>query len=269
MIDATPHKPNYGGLSPLVGGICRYGFWAVVCVGLFIGCATTQKNQEEAQFHLRIGTTFLSQGNFPRALSELLTAEQLDPDNLYVENNLGLVYFFNQHYDLSIRHFDHAIKIKPSYNEARNNRGRVLIEAGRVDEAIADLKTVLADLTYPDPAKAWVNLGMAYFRKGDFASARDKFTQAIQIDRNNCLAMSYYGRSLFELGKFTDAVQALDNAVVVCKPVKFDEPHYFSGLSYYKLGKTTSAIARMEEVVQLFPNGLYAKKAESMLKLMK
>ena len=60
-----------------------------------------------------------------------------------------------------------------------------------------------------------------------------------------------------------------DNAVVICKPVKFDEPHYFSGLTYYKLGKTTSAIARMEEVVQLYPQGHYAKRAESMLKLMK
>jgi len=269
MIDAASQKAKHGARPPLKSRLFRRGFWVLFCFGALSACVTTQKNREEAEFHLRIGTDYLSKGNLPRALSALLTAKELDPNNPLIENNLGLVYFFHEHYDKSLEHLDRALKIKPSFNEARNNRGRVLIELGRYDEAIADLKAVLADLTYPDPVKGWVNLGLAYFQKGDFSTARDKFAQAIQIDRNNCLAMSYYGRSLFELGKFTDSAQALDNAVVVCKPVKFDEPHYFSGLSYYKLGKTTSAIARMEEVMQLFPNGQYSKKAASMLKLMK
>lgn len=241
---------------------------AVLAISLG-ACATPKKAREEAEFHLRIGTSHLIEGAYPQALSELLIAEKLDADNPLVQNNIGLVYFFQQHYGESLQHFDRALKIKPNFMEARNNHARTLIELERYDQAINELKIVIRDLTYPDPAKAWVNMGVAYFRKKDFASARDRFSKAVQIDRNNCLAVNYFGRALYELGKLGDAAQALDNAVVVCKPVKFDEPHYFSGLTYYKLGKTTSAIARMEEVVQLFPHGQYAKKAESMLKLMR
>jgi len=242
---------------------------AIVLMMGLTGCVTPKKAREEAEFHLRIGTSHLIEGNYPPALSELLLAEKMDPENPLVKNNIGLVYFFQEHYSLSLQHFERALKIRPNFMEARNNRARTLIELERYDQAISELKTVISDLTYPDPAKAWVNMGVAFFRKKDFSSARDRFSKAIQIDRNNCLAVNYFGRALYELGSLGDAARALDNAVVVCKQVKFDEPHYFSGLTYYKLGKTISAIARMEEVMQLFPHGAYAKKAESMLKLMR
>jgi tetratricopeptide (TPR) repeat protein len=148
----------------------------------------------------------------------------------------------------------------------------VLIELGRYDEAIAQLKKVLEDLTYPEPAKAVVNLGLAYFRKGDYAEAKATFAKAIQTDRDNCLAQTFYGRSLFEMSKFEPAAQSLDNATIVCHAgngTGFDEAQYYSGLAYYKLGKTSSAISRMEDVVKTHPDGRYAKKAEDLLKLMK
>jgi type IV pilus assembly protein PilF len=236
---------------------------------LLTSCASSEKARDEAELRLRIGTSYLQSGNYPYALRELQTAEKLDPKNEMIQNNLGLVYFFRDRYELSASHLKRAIDMKPEFAEARNNYARVLIELTRYDQAIAELKRVVEDLTYPDPAKAWVNMGLAYFRKGDFATARSRFAQAIQLNRDNCLAQNLYGRTLLELGKLQDATQALDNAIVICRRLKYDEPNYFSGLAYYKLGKASSAIARMEEVVKLYPDGAYAKKAESMLKLMK
>jgi len=232
-------------------------------------CTSTDKSREQAGFRLRIGTTYLSQGNYPEALRELLLAEQLDSKNEVIQNNLGLVYFFREHYEASLVHLKRALELKPTYSEARNNYGRVLIEVGDFNKAIQELKMVLTDLTYTEPAKAWVNLGIAYYRMNEFKNARDHFARGIQIDRNLCIAQDMYGRSLLELGDLTEAAEALDNAVVICKILKFDEPHYYSGLTYFKLGKTSFAVARMEEVIKLNPQGTYAKKAESMLKLMK
>lgn len=235
-----------------------------------LSCATTsEKDRELAKYRLRIGTAYLEAGDYPDALRELLLAEKLDPKNEMVQNNLGLAYFFRERYDLAAQHLHRAIELNPSFTEARNNYARVLIEQARHDEALKELKVVLDDLTYPDPAKAWVNVGLAHFNKGDFARAKEAFATAIQINRNHCLGQTFYGRSLLELGDLETAAQALDNAVVICRPSKFDEPHYYSGLAYYKLGKTSAAIARMEEVMKLYPQGRFAKKAESMLKLMK
>jgi type IV pilus assembly protein PilF len=249
--------------------VCIVGVVACTLIVISTGCVSSAKRKNDAVLHLRVGTGYLSQGNYPSALRELLIAEDLDPSNEIVQNNLGLVYFFRGHFQLSEQHLKRSVELKPSFSEGRNNHARVLIELMQFDQAIAELGTVLADLTYEEPAKAWVNLGIAYYRKGDFPKARDEFLKAVQIDRSHCLGQDMYGRSLLELGDLMGAAQALDNAVVICKTLNFDEPHYFSGLTYYKLGKTSFAIARMEEVIQLNPNGKYAKKAESLLKLMK
>lgn len=235
-----------------------------------LSCATTsEKDRELASYRLRIGTSYLEAGDYPAALRELLLAEKLDPKNEKIQNNLGLAYFFRERYDLAAQHLRRATELNPSYTEARNNYARVLIEQARYDEALKELKIVLDDLTYHDPAKAWVNVGLAHFNRSEFARAKDAFATAIQINRNHCLGQTFYGRSLLELGDLETAARALDNAVVICRASNFDEPYYFSGLTYYKLGKTSSAIARMEEVMKLYPQSQYAKKAESMLKLMK
>ncbi|HVK61628.1 MAG TPA: tetratricopeptide repeat protein [Bdellovibrionales bacterium] len=236
---------------------------------LVTGCATVQRDKDRAEYHQRIGTALLQQGHYPEALRELLQAEKLNSRDASIQNNLGLAYFMRERPDLAAIHLEKAVDINPSFSEARNNYGRVLVELGKYPQAIEQLQRVIDDLTYTDPAKANVNLGLAQFRSGDYAKAKGSFANAIRINRENCLAYAYYGRTLFELNEFKNAANALDNAVIICKNSKMDEPHYFSGLAYYKLGKTSNAVARMEELVKLYPSGKYAKKAESLLKLMK
>jgi type IV pilus assembly protein PilF len=244
--------------------------WLVVLLAFacLTSCATKQ-NHEEAELRLRLGTSLLEQGNLPNALRELLTAEKLDPKNEIVQNNLGLIYFLRNHVDLALPHLKKAIELKPQFSEGRNNYARLLIEVARYDEAIAELQIVLRDLTYDQPSKAWVNLGLAYFRKGDYGQARSKLAEGLKLERTNCLGQILYGRSALELGDFASASKTLDHAVVLCQGSNIDEAKYYSGLSYYKLGRSSSAIGRMEEVVKLYPEGQYAKKAQSLLKLMK
>lgn len=247
-------------------------FCLLLCALIVGGCASTTKSKDEAALHARIGTALLQQGHYPDALRELLLAKKLDPKSASTENNLGLVYFMREKYNTSAEHIEHAVALDPAYSEARNNLGRVLIELGRYDEAISQLHKVLNDLTYADPAKAMVNLGLAYFRKGDYAQAKATFSKAIETNRENCLAQTLYGRSLFEMAQFALAAQSLDNASIICQAKNgpgFDEPQYYSGLAYYKLGRTSAAVSRMEDVMKLYPDGHYAKKAENLLKLMK
>src|SRR4051812_20881143 len=106
-------------LTPLVFAI---GFFFFIT-----GCQTTAKEKNEADLHLRIGTSYLQRGNNPMAMAELLTAEKLDSGNIYIQNNLGLAYFLNEHYEESLDHFNRALKISSKFSEARNNKARVLI----------------------------------------------------------------------------------------------------------------------------------------------
>ncbi len=234
----------------------------IFCLG---GCETLPKNKEAAQLHLQIGTAQLTGGNYPNAMRELMLAEDLDPENEMIENNLGLVYFVREKYEMAEKHLMHALKIKPDFTDALNNLARVHIELGKFDLAIRELTRVLNDLTYQGAEKAWVNLGLAYFQKGDYQVAKNKFSEAIKLNRTHCLAHTLFGRSELELEDFTHASTELDKAIFFCKQDHFDEPHYYSGISYFRQGNREKGIARMEEVLRYYPNGKYAARAKNMI----
>ncbi len=231
-------------------------------------CETTPKSKEAAQLHLQIGTAQLSGGNYPIAMKELMEAHELDPDNEMIENNLGLAYFVREKYEEAEKHLGLALKIKPDYTDALNNLARVHIELGRNDMAIKELERVLNDLTYQSAEKAWVNLGLAYFQKAQYEIAKNKFLEAIKLNRSHCLAHTLFGRSELELDDFSHASAELDRAIVFCKQSHFDEPHYYSGISYFRMGNREKGIARMEEVLKYYPNGKYAARAKNMIEEM-
>lgn len=241
---------------------------------MILACAacaskSASKAKDEAALHLQIGTALFTNKKFPAALTELLTAEKLDRENATVQNNLALTYFVRDRFDLAELHIDRAIKLSPAYTEARNNRARILIERAKYGEAIEEAKRVTQDLTYQFPVRGWTNISLAYFRKGDFKNSRDSATEALKIDRLNCFAQTVLGRSLLELGNTKDAAETLDRAIVACVSEGQDEAAYFAGLANYKLGKSAVAVARLKDVLKDYPNGQYAKKAESLLEIIK
>lgn len=234
------------------------------------GCATfSNDSKERADLHLQIGTSYYEQGNYAFALKELLEGEKLDPKNPIIQNNIGLTYFMREKYDLAEKSLRRAVELKPDYSDARNNLARVLMERGKSAEAEAELKIVLADLTYGGTARAWTNLGLVRFNQKNFAGARDAFGKAVSESRDDCVANSYYGRCFFELGDYPKAVDSLDRAVGFCQRQMYDEPHYFSALAYYRLGDKDRSVARFEEVSKLYPEGKYRQKARAMLDLIK
>lgn len=245
---------------------------------LLTGCASKSnlKAEKDAALHLQIGTTLFSNRKYPEALAELMTAERLDPKNPTIQNNLALTYFVRDRFDLALVHIDRAITLRPDYTEARNNRARILIESGKYNEAIEEARRVTADLTYQFPVRGWTNITLAYFRKGDFQNAKVSATEALKVERTNCFAQTILGRSLLELsvsksgaGFLKDAAETLDRAIVVCRAEGDDEAAYFAGLAHYKLGKSAAAVARLQQVLRDYPNGNYAKKAESLLEIIK
>lgn len=235
---------------------------------IFIGtaCSSFSKEDEEAaKIHLQIGTSQLQEGNYPQALSELLKAESLDPKNPLIQNNLGLAYYYRGRADLAETRIRKALTLNPGYTDARSNLARVLTERGRYIEAAREAELATEDLTYPHPEKPLINLGIALFKLGQYEKARKTFQKALDFQRDNCLAQSYYGRCLFELKQYRQSAEALDRAAGFCQESQFDEPQYYSALSYYELGEKSKAEYRLEGIIKLYPQGKYTDKAKSML----
>ncbi|WP_413569103.1 tetratricopeptide repeat protein [Bdellovibrio sp. HCB117] len=232
-----------------------------------LGCASQDK--QKADLYLRMGAAQMESGNYPYALRDLLKAEELDPKNAATQNNLGLVYFFRERYDLAEKHLQKALELEPKYTEARNNLSRVLIEQGKYADAEKELRVVLADLTYPSPEKAYINLGLAKFNQKDFTGARTAFTKVLNANPDDCIGNTYFGRTFFETEDYARAAEALDRAIGFCQKSLYDEPHYYSALAYYRLGDKSKSVARFEELIKYYPTGKYREKAKGMLSLIR
>lgn len=239
---------------------------------LCLSCETSSKSNNDknkALLHLELGTTLLMRGDYPQALQELMSAEKLDPNNSIIQNNLGLAYLVREKFDLAESHIKKALLINPNYTDARNNLGRLYIDIGLIDKAITELELAANDLTYEQPEKSWSNLGEAYFKTTKYERAKEAFKRSLKNRRESCHTMNFYGRSLFELEEYPAAADALDRAVALCESIKLDDPHFYSGLTFYKMGKYEQARARFNELIKLRSSGKYTSRAKEILGIMK
>lgn len=241
---------------------------ALGCIFL-ISCATGAKNKEKAELYLRMGITQIESGDYPGALRNILAAEELDPQSAVVQNNLGLVYFLRERYDLAEKHLQKAISLNPAYSEARNNLSRTYLELKKFDLAEKEVQVVINDLTYSNPEKAFVNLGLIKFNQKDYQAARTAFNRALRAVPDDCIAATYVGRTYFEIQDYSQAAESLDKAIGFCQKNLYDEPHYYSALAYYRLGQKSKATARFEELIKYYPSGAFREKAKGMLNLIR
>jgi Tfp pilus assembly protein PilF len=233
------------------------------------GCASASKaDKERAGLYFKIGTGFLSKGQYPQAMSELLKAEQLDPKNPQILNNLGLVFYLRGRVKQAEEKFRKAIKYESRFSDAKNNLARALMDQQKYPEAIKLLEEVEADLTYGAPERICSNLGMAYFEQGNFKKAEGYLSRSIEIRRQNCTTANYYGRTLLELKRPKESAEMLDQAVEYCRATKFEEPLYFSAMSYFTLGEKEKSRARLEELLKEYPKSKFVAKAKGMLELL-
>jgi type IV pilus assembly protein PilF len=244
--------------------------FAVILITSFISaCATTNKgDRDRAMLHLQIGTGYLSSGQYPMAMSELLKAEQLDPKNPTILNNLGLAFFVRGKTKQAEEKFREAVRLDPKFSDAKNNLGRVLIDTNRSAEAIKVLREVEGDLTYQFQEKTFSNLGMAYFNLGNYKKADDYLSRSLEIRRQSCTTADFYGRTLLEMKHLVQAAQVLDQAIEYCRSERFEEPIYFSAMSYFSLGEKEKTRARLEELLKDYPKSKYVAKAKGMLELL-
>lgn len=234
-----------------------------------LGCSSARKgDQDRALLHMQIGTGYLSQGQYPQAMSELLQAEKLDPENPLILNNVGLAYYVRGRSGQAEAKFRQAIRLKKDFSDAKNNLARVLMDLDRASEALRLLTEVEGDLVYPFPEKTLSNLGMAHFYLGNFAKAEDYLARSLQMRRDSCATANFYGRTLLELKRTQQSATVLDQAIEFCRSSKFEEPLYFSAMSYFTLGQREKSRARLEELLKEYPKSKYVAKAKGMLELL-
>ena len=96
--------------------IRRILFLSLIFAALFaVACASIDNAQrkKEAEAKRDLGEAYLRDRKFTLALKELLEAEKLNPNDYYLQNDLGLVYYHKNLPEKAIVHFKKSLDIKP------------------------------------------------------------------------------------------------------------------------------------------------------------
>jgi type IV pilus assembly protein PilF len=226
-------------------------------------CASSgnlEKKTQIAQALKKEGDIFQTQGNYTAALTRLLEAEKIIPQDPYLQNSLGLAYMGKNRDDLAVTAFKKAISIKPDYVEATNNLGAAYIRQKKWDMAIKIFNEVLDNLLYPTLHYPLSNIGWAYFGKEEFSVAEIYFKKA--LDESPWFTAASHG--LAQVYLRTGRVKQATLFLHQCLTKSPETAIYHADLAgaYEAKGMTGQAIKSWQQVLTLVPDrSALAKKA--------
>jgi tetratricopeptide (TPR) repeat protein len=160
-----------------------------------------------------MGSLLLEAGRHAEALQAYDKAQQLGYDFPGLRYQRGIALHVLGRRAEAHREFELALTetpVLPRREEVLALKGRVALEMGRVDDAMADLEAALK--LDPRHKKARTDLGMALVIQRDYARARTMFSQLIEESPDG---PAYYGRALANhgLNKKTEALADIENAI--------------------------------------------------------
>ena len=151
----------------------------------------------------------------------------------------------------AVAHFQKAVALKPSYTPARNNLGAAYLAVEEWDAAIETFKEITKDALYATPQFPLSNLGLAYYKKGNYQKSLQYYKEALKLQPELVNAQFGIGRTYLAMNQGRLALQYLKNAVRVAPKVA--EIHFYLAEAYLLTGQLKQARTSYESVLDLGP----------------
>lgn len=239
----------------------------IMVVLLVSACATTgvsTDDKKKANAAIALGEAYLREGNTTMALRELLKAQQMNPKDPVLYNDLGLVYMAKERTDIAVQQFEKALQLNPNYSLAKNNLGSAYLVLKQWDKAIPILEDVTNDMLYGTPHFPLANLGWAYYNKGDYAKAQQYLSEALELKPDFYLAQLNLGRTYLATGRLHDALSIFES--MAQNNPKDPALLLELGKTYRLLGDYSNALLALKGAIEYAENSDLAVQAADEMK---
>jgi tetratricopeptide (TPR) repeat protein len=152
--------------------------------------------------------------------------------------------------DERLRFYTAAIRLKPDYIQALNNRGVTRYDKGEMEGALQDYTEAIR--LKPDFALAFNNRGNARRNKGDVEGALQDFNEAIQLKPDLAEAFNNRGNARSAQGDVEGALQDYNEAIRL-KP-DYANAFYNRGIVRREKGDVEGAMQDFTEAIRLKPD---------------
>lgn len=248
----------------------------LVALALALGCASfgedpapevSAADVSRARARQSVGVTHLRDGRVALAIRELRAAEQLNPNEKWIQLTLAEAYRRKGLPEDAERHLLKALVIDPTFQQARLTLSGLYVQMGRYPEAIAEADLLIDDPTFPQPWTALTNKGWSLLQLKRYAEAREALSLALDYNETYWQAQLNLGILDSEEGKRTDAIGRFERVIALGpNPLGIAEANYRIGEIYFSLGNREQALEHLVAATTQRPSGQWGKRSEDYLK---
>ena len=186
---------------------------------------------------------------YKNAIRYYTEAIKLKPNFAIAYNNRGVAYFNTGGFDAAIQDYNNSIRLNPEYAQVYNNRGVAYFNIVDFEAAIEDYNKAI-DLN-PEKANFYNNRGVAYDGIVDFEAAIEDFSRAIDLDPKDVRFYNGRGAAYRGAGDFEAAIEDYSRAIDLNpEDVRFYKGR---GLAYRGAGDFEAAIEDFNKAIDLDP----------------
>lgn len=161
--------------------------------------------RRRAEVHTALAGEYYSRGNHTVALQETRLAIRDDPTYPQAHNMQGLVLMELREDQLAREAFGRALALSPNNPEVLNNFGWFLCLRSETARGLEMMRRAATDTQYSSPEKAWLSSGLCLRRAGRNAEAEDALRRAVLIRPDMIGALYNLALITFERGATKDA----------------------------------------------------------------
>jgi serine/threonine protein kinase len=182
------------------------------------------------------------------AIEDYTQAIKLKPDYPEAYNNRGLRREESGDHKGAIEDYTQAIALKLDYPEAYNNRG---ISRGELGDKKGEIEDYTQSIKFNHP-QAYSNRGISRGESGDHKGAIEDYTQAIALKSDYPEAYNNRGISRGKSGDHKGAIEDYNQAITLNSD--YSEAYYNRGDSQGELGNQEDAIKDYTQAIKIKPD---------------